>query len=301
MTTKTMTSKFKLTVLGAVALICTTNPASAAPAITIHADQPGAKINPAMWGIFFEDINFGADGGLYAELVKNRGFEFPEPLMGWTKISPPSSPRANCPCATTRRSTPTIRIISGSQSEGTALFGVVQRRFSRHGREDRARLTIFPRKSADVSGTPALRVELYAGDGTLLDTVRLGKFFRRLEKITAVLHPERHRREGRLYVLVDGKGAVDLISFRCSRKTPGNIGPADCARTWCRRWRICIRASCVFPAAASSKAACLNRRYQWKKTIGPVEERPLLVQPLELRISPSPDAGLFSVVRPGLL
>src|SRR5579871_1613010 len=62
--------------------------APAAPTITIHADQPGAKINPAMWGVFFEDINFGADGGLYAELVKNRGFEFPDPLMGWTKISP---------------------------------------------------------------------------------------------------------------------------------------------------------------------------------------------------------------------
>src|SRR5690348_3452893 len=60
----------------------------AAPTITIRVDQPGAKINPAMWGVFFEDINFGADGGLYAELVKNRGFEFPDPLMGWIKISP---------------------------------------------------------------------------------------------------------------------------------------------------------------------------------------------------------------------
>ena len=36
-----------------------------------------------MYGIFFEDINFGADGGLYAELVKNRSFEFPQPLVGW--------------------------------------------------------------------------------------------------------------------------------------------------------------------------------------------------------------------------
>ena len=44
-----------------------------APTITIQADQPGAKINPAMWGIFFEDINFGAAWRvLYAELVKNR-------------------------------------------------------------------------------------------------------------------------------------------------------------------------------------------------------------------------------------
>jgi hypothetical protein len=56
--------------------------------ILIQADQPGADINPAMWGIFFEDINFGADGGLCAELVKNRSFEFPDPLTGWSRISP---------------------------------------------------------------------------------------------------------------------------------------------------------------------------------------------------------------------
>ena len=36
-----------------------------------------------MYGIFFEDINFGADGGLYAEMVENRSFEFPNRLMGW--------------------------------------------------------------------------------------------------------------------------------------------------------------------------------------------------------------------------
>src|SRR4030095_11348861 len=62
--------------------------ASHATVVTVAVDQPGAPINRAMWGVFFEDINFGADGGLYAELVKNRGFEFPESLMGWNKISP---------------------------------------------------------------------------------------------------------------------------------------------------------------------------------------------------------------------
>ena len=41
------------------------------------------KIAPTMYGIFFEDINFAADGGLYAELVKNRSFEFELPMMGW--------------------------------------------------------------------------------------------------------------------------------------------------------------------------------------------------------------------------
>ena len=59
-----------------------------AATLTVDVAKPGAAINPAMWGIFFEDINFGADGGLYAELIKNRGFEFPEPLMGWSKLNP---------------------------------------------------------------------------------------------------------------------------------------------------------------------------------------------------------------------
>src|SRR5208337_1240612 len=54
--------------------------------LTVQTDQPGAPLNHGMWGIFFEDINFGADGGLYAEMVKNGGFEFPDPLMRWTKI-----------------------------------------------------------------------------------------------------------------------------------------------------------------------------------------------------------------------
>ena len=45
--------------------------------MTVDVAKPTAKIQPTMYGVFFEDINFGADGGLYAELVKNRSFEFP--------------------------------------------------------------------------------------------------------------------------------------------------------------------------------------------------------------------------------
>ncbi len=51
--------------------------------LNLDATHPGAAINPAMYGIFFEDINFAADGGLYPELVKNRSFEFQQPLTGW--------------------------------------------------------------------------------------------------------------------------------------------------------------------------------------------------------------------------
>lgn len=52
--------------------------------LDIDVKKVGAPIQSTMYGIFFEDINFAADGGLYAELVKNRSFEFPQdPLQGW--------------------------------------------------------------------------------------------------------------------------------------------------------------------------------------------------------------------------
>lgn len=46
-------------------------------AILIETAKPACQADNRMYGIFFEDINFGADGGLYAEMVKNRSFEFP--------------------------------------------------------------------------------------------------------------------------------------------------------------------------------------------------------------------------------
>ncbi len=50
--------------------------------VTVQTKKIGADIQPTMYGVFFEDINFGADGGLYAELVKNRSFEF-APTITW--------------------------------------------------------------------------------------------------------------------------------------------------------------------------------------------------------------------------
>ena len=42
--------------------------------MVIQANKIGAEIQPTMYGHFFEDINYAADGGLYAELVQNRDF-----------------------------------------------------------------------------------------------------------------------------------------------------------------------------------------------------------------------------------
>jgi len=102
--------------------------AARATTLEIQADQPGAKINPAMWGIFFEDINFGADGGLYAELVKNRGFEFPDAMMGWFKLSP-SKARGELSIREAHPFNAANPHYLHIESEGTDLFGVANEGF----------------------------------------------------------------------------------------------------------------------------------------------------------------------------
>ena len=54
--------------------------------INVKLDQPTVKLSPVLYGLFFEDINYAADGGLYAELVQNRSFEF-YPVQGWSNNS----------------------------------------------------------------------------------------------------------------------------------------------------------------------------------------------------------------------
>ena len=59
--------------------------------ITVKANEIKAEVAPTMWGVFFEDINMGADGGIYAELVKNRSFEFFKPMMSWKVLGKPAT------------------------------------------------------------------------------------------------------------------------------------------------------------------------------------------------------------------
>lgn len=72
-------SKNQFRIGTAVLLVCLLNTCLAQAIekdISIYGDQPGAKISPVLYGLFFEDINYAGDGGLYAELVQNRSFEY---------------------------------------------------------------------------------------------------------------------------------------------------------------------------------------------------------------------------------
>ena len=130
---------------------------SANPPVTIKVDagHPGAAISPQMFGIFFEDINFGADGGLYPELVKNRSFEFSEPLTGWHEVLglQRQRPRSSQGRARRPHRRPAERAQSALSQRVARLrtgLRLLQRRLSRHGR---------PRAEPSIASPPTCAAE----------------------------------------------------------------------------------------------------------------------------------------------
>jgi alpha-L-arabinofuranosidase len=243
--------------------------------IEVKADKPGPAINLAMWGIFFEDINFGADGGLYAELVKNRSFEFPDPLTGWSKISPSMaqgrlSIRDENPF---KAANPHYLRI---ESEGSAPLGVANEGFRGIGVR-KGEAYNFSAEIRRIDGSAALRIELYGSDGTLLDSARIEGFSSDWKQFKAVLHPNDTDAKAKLYVLVDGKGTMDLdVVSLFPQKTwkdrPGGLR-ADMVQALADLKPGFMR----FPGGCIVEGPRLSGRYQWKQTLGPVDERPLLV------------------------
>jgi alpha-L-arabinofuranosidase len=282
------TMKAKLTLLAT--FVCAFATAtSGASSITIRADQRGAKINPAMWGVFFEDINFGADGGLYAELVKNRGFEFPEPLMGWIKICPAKadgklSVRDDAPF--TAGNAHYLRLESTTEFP----FGVSNEGFRGMGVR-KGEAYNFSAQIRKIDGAPILRVQLYGGDGTLLDAVDLKDFAGNWQKYTATLHPNDTDAAARLSVTLVGKGTLDLdfVSLfpeHTWKNRPGGLR-ADMVQAVADLHPGFMR----FPGGCVVEGSVLARRYQWKNTIGPVEDRKLLINRwnYEFLHRPTPD------------
>ncbi len=275
--------------IAAVLLIAAGGLPLPAATVTVDVARPGAPINPAMWGIFFEDINFGADGGLYAELIKNRGFEFPEPLMGWATLSPSKakgkiSVRDDAPF---NANNPHYARL---QSEGTAPFGLSNEGFRGIGVRQ-GESYVFSARVRSVAGTPKLTVRLYGGDGTVLDTVELKDFTNSWERYTATFQPKDTDPKCWIAVLLEGKGAVDLdfVSLFPGKTWKNRAGGlrSDMVQALADLHPGFLR----FPGGCIVEGSVLARRYQWKNTLGAVEDRKLLINRwnYEFLHRPAPD------------
>src|SRR5208282_4194108 len=176
------------------------------------------------------------------------------------------------------------------ESEGATPLGVANEGFRGMGVKN-GEACNFSVQARNVSGAPALRIDLYSGDGEILDTVRIRDFSPDWKKYTAVLHPKATDAGAKLYVQIEGKGGLDLdmISLfpeHTWKNRPGGLR-ADMVQALADMHPGFLR----FPGGCIVEGSVLSRRYQWKNTIGPVEERPLLMNRwnTEFAHRPTPD------------
>jgi len=161
-----------------------------------------------MWGIFFEDINFGADGGLYAELVKNRSFEFDTPLMGWKELkSSNATGRVLILNRGEAQANPRVArvTVNGNQEK----YGLQNEGFRGIGIRKDARYT-FSLWAKPVEGKVSVEVELVDAQGKPIGTASIplndaaGKKYEVSFKATAT------EMKGKLNVWFSGQGVVDV-------------------------------------------------------------------------------------------
>lgn len=262
---------------------------SAEPAkLTVQLDQPGARLNPAMWGIFFEDINFGADGGLYAELIKNGGFEFPEALMGWTKVWPNGAEGtlevvSDAPCI--KANPHYLRI----HSNGTGPFGVSNEGFRGIGIRANEAYDFSAMIRCDPDA-PTLDVQLVSPEGKVLASARL-RSSASWTSCTATLIPSATEPKANLILCLPTKGTLELDLVSLFPKRTWKDRPHGLRADMVQMLADLHPGFMRFPGGCIVEGSQLDRRYQWKNTIGPVEERKLLINRwnYEFKHRPAPD------------
>lgn len=229
-------------------------------------------MQPTMYGIFFEDINYAADGGLYGELVKNRSFEFPDALMGWKAFGKfevkNDGPFERCPHYVVLGYSGHNDTATGLQNEGYFGIGI-----------EKAEDYRFSVWAKAVSGDATVEVSL-VDENTMEEhqefaTAELKVSGNEWKKYELVLKPTKTVQKANLRLLLKGKNSVALehVSLfpKHTFKDRDNGMRRDLAQALYDLHPGVFR----FPGGCIVEGSSLEQRYQWKNSIGPVENRPL--------------------------
>ena len=255
--------------------------------ITIDVSKPGADISPTMYGVFFEDINFGADGGLYAELVKNRSFEFPEALMGWSKLQRDRAEGT----LTIRDDDPFImgktygepgnaHYLSIEVKEPGKEFGITNEGFRGIGlrKEKKYWCSFFARSQSSKVG---LNLELIAPDDRKIAEGRFdiisGDWKRYIFSMTAM----NTELKAKFNLIVTDVGVldVDMVSLfpEDSAVSDSSGMPVPGLRQDLVQMMVDMKPGFLrFPGGCIVDGFDLSLRYQWKNTIGDISQRKLI-------------------------
>lgn len=238
----------------------------------VNTKKVGAKVQPTMYGIFFEDINYAADGGLYGELVKNRSFEFPDALMGWKAFGKfevkNDGPFERCPHYVVLGYSGHNDAATGLQNEGYFGIGIEK------GEDYR-----FSVWAKAVSGDATVEVSL-VDENTMEEhqefaTAELKVSGNEWKKYELVLKPTKTVQKANLRLLLKGKNSVALEHVSLFPKHTFKDRDNGMRRGLAQALYDLHPGVFRFPGGCIVEGSSLEQRYQWKNSIGPVENRPL--------------------------
>ena len=244
--------------------------------LTVYADKPVASIAPTMWGVFFEDINFGADGGLYAELVKNRSFEFPTAMMGWREARTNYQKGSYLIINKSDNSTNlrfariTINTSAGNYSlsnEGFRGIGLLK--------DKQYDFSIMAR--AERPTNIKIKVQLVNYAGKEIGSAVVENFGNSWKKYSASIKVIDSAQRGKLNLIFEGSGVIDIdiVSLFPHDTWKGRAGGLrnDLVQKIADLKPGFIR----FPGGCIVEGKDLTNRYQWKTTVGNVDNRKLIM------------------------
>ncbi len=282
-----------ISVIITVIILSTVSFAQQKKTLVIKANQPIADVQPTMWGVFFEDINLGADGGIYAELIKNRSFEFLKPLMGWKVVQKPFVEGAVTVQNRQDANPANPRFIRVQLNDaGKETLSITNEGFRGMGIRKNLRYDfsiIYRTTASDLK----LHIELINGKNqiigsTVVATASTGNEWKKLAQSFQSIDTSM---KGQCRFWFEGTGTIDMDMISLFpedtwKKRPGGMR-ADMIQLLADMKPGFIR----FPGGCIVEGFDLSNRYQWKKTIGPIEDRQLIMNRwnIEFAHRPAPD------------
>lgn len=263
--------------------------AAAEPAtITVLADTAGKPISPDLFGVFFEDINYAADGGLYAELVQNRSFEYQmteQPtwnnLTAWELQPRGGSGRVVIDYgAPLHANNPHYAVLALEKTGEVALVnsgfdGIAVEAGARYELSFFAKQVYFGKRwgSENDRGPLPLVVRLEAADGAVLGEAKFEVTERTWQRFAATITAIKTDAHARLALIARERGGITLdeISLFPQKTFRGRANGlrADLAQTIADLRPRFVR----FPGGCLAHGNGLPNLYRWKDTIGPIEQR----------------------------
>ncbi len=243
--------------------------------ITVDAGKPGVQISPNMWGIFFEEINFGGDGGLYAELVRHRNFEGREPLEGWSLMFAGAKGEMQVDPDVRMNDVrkQSLRVeVDAAGDDGSAnlvndgYWGIPVQEGEKYS------FSMFVKGDAKSTGQPisvSLRDEAL---DKVYATADLGRVTGEWQKLECTLTPDGTDNDGRLVVSMDTAGTywLDMVSlFPPTYKSQPNGLRPDLMQLL-----MDLRPSFLrFPGGCFAEGHTLDDAFRFKETLGLIEDR----------------------------